>query len=174
MERPTIAGHDELLDPVRFREFYDRVLPVVYGYLWRRSGRSEETAMELTQDTFLGVVKSLRSGQTVLDPVPWVMSLARRRLVDFYRRGEVRRRIHPLVDRQALALGETSAADARILSALEAIPNHYRLALVLRYVDDLSVSDTAELIGKSVAATESVLARARAALAESYEEQSDE
>lgn len=169
-----MAGPDELLDPVRFREFYDRVLPMVYGYLWRRSGRSEETAMDLTQDTFLGAVKSLRSGQHVVDPLAWVMSLARRRLVDFYRRGEVRQRIHPFVDRQPPAFGDTPAADARILSALEAIPDHYRLALLLRYVDDLSVPDTAELIGKSVAATESLLARARAALAESYEETSDE
>lgn len=169
-----MAGHDELLDPVRFREFYDSVLPMVYGYLWRRSGRSEETAMDLTQDTFLGAVKSLRSGQTVVDPLAWVMSLARRRLVDFYRHAEVRQRIHPLVDRQALAMGETSAADARILSALEAIPHHYRFALVLRYVDDLTVSETAELIGKSVAATESLLARARTALTANYEETSDE
>lgn len=169
-----MAGPDELLDPVRFREFYDRVLPMVYGYLWRRSGRSEETAMELTQDTFLGAVKSLRSGQSVVDPLAWVMSLARRRLVDFYRRSEVRRRVQPLVDSQALGLVDTSAADARILSALEAIPDHYKLALVLRYVDDLSVSETAELIGKSVAATESLLARARSTLAESYEETSDE
>ncbi|MEX0796821.1 MAG: hypothetical protein WD274_09010 [Acidimicrobiia bacterium] len=41
-------------------------------------------------------------------------------------------------------------------------------------MDDLSGSETAELIGKSVAATESLLARARSALAESYEETSDE
>jgi RNA polymerase sigma-70 factor, ECF subfamily len=114
MEHPTMAGPDELLDPRRFREFYDHVLPMVYGYLWRRSGRSEETAMELTQDTFLGAVKSLRSGQTVDDPLAWLMALARRRLVDFHRRGEVRRRIHPLVDRQTPASAETSAADARI------------------------------------------------------------
>lgn len=169
-----MAGADELLDPVRFRAFYDRVLPMVYGYLWRRSGRSEQIAMDLTQDTFLGAVKSLRSGQSVADPSAWVMSLARRRLVDFYRRREVRHRAHPLLERQGVVLGETSAADARILSALEAVPDNYRLALILRYVDDLSVSETAELLGRSVAATESLLARARTALAEEYEEQSDD
>lgn len=169
-----MAGADELLDPVRFRTFYDRALPMVYGYLWRRCGRSEEVAMDLTQDTFLGAVKSLRAGQSVADPSAWVMALARRRLVDFYRRREVRHRAHPQLESQALALDETSAAEARILAALEAVPDHYRLALILRYVDDLSVSETAELLGKSVAATESLLARARTALAGEYEEQSDE
>lgn len=169
-----MAEVDELLDPVRFRTFYDRALPMVYGYLWRRCGRSEEVAMDLTQDTFLGALKSLRAGQRVADPSAWVMSLARRRLVDFYRRREVRHRAHPQLESQALALDETSAAEARILAALEAVPDHYRLALILRYVDDLSVSETAELLGKSVAATESLLARARTALAGEYEEQSDE
>lgn len=169
-----MTAPDELLDPVRFRAFYDRVLPMVYGYLWRRCGRSEQVAMDLTQDTFLGAVKSLRSGQSVADPSAWVMSLARRRLVDFYRRREVRHRAHPQLESQGLVLSETSAVEARILSALEAVPDHYRLALILRYVDDLSVSETAELLGKSVAATESLLARARTALAEEYEEESDE
>lgn len=169
-----MAGADELLDPVRFRAFYDRVLPMIFGYLWRRCGRSEEVAMDLTQHTFLGAVKSLQAGQSVTDPSAWVMSLARRRLVDFYRRREVRHRAHPRLESQGLVLAETSAAEARILSALEAVPDHYRLALILRYVDDLTVSETAELLGKSPAATESLLARARTALAEEYEEQSDE
>jgi RNA polymerase sigma-70 factor (ECF subfamily) len=170
-----MAGADEaFLEPARFKEFYERVLPVVYGYLWRRSGRREDVAMELTQETFLGVVRSLRSGVVVRDPLALVMSLARRRLVDYYRRSEVRRRVYPLFERDDVASAETSEAEARLLSALEAIPDHYRLVLILRYVDDLTVSETAELTGKSLAATESFLARARTALANRYEEQSDD
>ena len=170
-----MAGADEeFLEPARFEEFYERVLPVVYGYLWRRSGRCEDVAMELTQETFLGVVRSLRSGVVVRDPLALVMSLARRRLVDYYRRSEVRQRVHPLFERDDVAPAETSEAEARLLSALETIPDHYRLVLILRYVDDLTVSETADLVGKSPAATESLLARARTALGNRYEEQSDD
>lgn len=167
------GADDEFLEPGRFKEFYERVLPVVYGYLWRRSGRREDVAMDLTQETFLGMVRSLQSDMVVRDPLALVMSLARRRLVDYYRRSEVRQRVYPLIERDDVAYAETSEAEARLLSALEAIPNHYRLVLVLRYVDDLTVSETAELVGKSLAATESLLARARTALTSRYEEQSD-
>jgi len=43
------------------------------------------------------------------------------------------------------------------------------LALILRYVDDLEVREVAELMGSSVRATESLLVRARASLADSFE-----
>jgi RNA polymerase sigma-70 factor (ECF subfamily) len=59
------------------------------------------------------------------------------------------------------------------LAALQALRGQHRLALVLRYLDDLSVAEVARLLGKSVRATESLLVRARAALRAAYEEQCD-
>ena len=43
----------------------------------------------------------------------------------------------------------------------------------MRYLDDLSVPAVAEILGRSVHATESVLARARRAFRTSYVEQCD-
>ena len=48
--------------------------------------------------------------------------------------------------------------------ALVGLPDDQRTALVLRYVDDLAIADVAELLGRSVRATESLLARGRAGL----------
>lgn len=45
----------------------------------------------------------------------------------------------------------------------------HRAVLTLRYLDDLPVGDVAASIGKSVRATESLLARARRAFREAYE-----
>jgi RNA polymerase sigma-70 factor, ECF subfamily len=66
---------------------------------------------------------------------------------------------------------ELSSTEAH--AALQALSAPYRLALMLRYLDDLSVADVARLLGKSVRATESLLARARTALRAAYEEESD-
>jgi RNA polymerase sigma-70 factor (ECF subfamily) len=66
---------------------------------------------------------------------------------------------------------ELSSAEAH--AALQALSTPHRLALMLRYLDDLSVADVARLLGKSVRATESLLARARTALRTAYEEQCD-
>ncbi len=165
---------ESMMDEARFEAFYDRALPVVYGYLWRRCGGDEAEAMDLTQETFLGAVRALQGGADVEEPLSWVMSIARRRLVDHYRRTEVRHRAYPLLQPADHSPAVTDSAEPKLLAALEALPLHYRMALVLRYVDDLSVDDVARLLEKSPVATESLLARARTALAEAYEDQTDE
>ena len=47
---------------------------------------------------------------------------------------------------------------------LRTVSDRQRAALVLRYVDDLSVAEVAESLGLTVHATESLLARARGEL----------
>ena len=164
-----------LSDPAVFRAFYDEALPVVYGYFFKRCGGRREVAADLAQDTFLAAVKAVRSGATVETPIPWIVTIARRRLVDFYRRKASR----------AVSLGEwaeptvsvgsqwTSVTETRLASALEQVPADHRLVLVLRYVDDLPVAAVARLIGRSVRATESLLSRARRSLEAAFEEADD-
>ena len=63
------------------------------------------------------------------------------------------------------AVGAASGAAADdLLARLAALPPLQRAALVLRYGDDLPVGEVARIVGKSVHATESLLARGRSAL----------
>ena len=159
-----------------FQEFYERALPVVYGYFFRRCGGRRDVAEELTQETFLSAVRSLRQGSDVNAPLPWVVSIARRRLVDYYE-GENRRRTtgQQLNLESAHAQQRTTTlAEVRLLSALDEVPGMQRLALVLRYVDDMPIREVALLIDKSERATESLLARGRRSLLEAYQEIDDE
>ena len=155
--------------------FYGKALPVVYGYFFKRCGERREVAADLTQETFLSAVKAVRSGATVEAPMPWIVTIARRRLVDFYRRKAAR----PVPDmewtEQPVSVGSlwTSGTEARLVSALEQVPADHRLVLVLRYVDDLPVADVAELIDRSVRATESLIVRARRSLQAAFEEVDD-
>ena len=50
----------------------------------------------------------------------------------------------------------------------------YRAALVLRHVDGLGVAAVADHLGRTVAATEQVLSRARAAFRDRYQGSTDE
>jgi RNA polymerase sigma-70 factor (ECF subfamily) len=56
------------------------------------------------------------------------------------------------------------------LRLLGRLSDEHRAALILRYVDDLTVADVATQLRRSVAATESLLARARRHLARLVEE----
>ena len=59
---------------------------------------------------------------------------------------------------------------ARAAQVLQQMPPHYRGVLTLRYLDDLSVPECADILERSVHATESLLARARNAFRSAYEE----
>jgi RNA polymerase sigma-70 factor (ECF subfamily) len=57
---------------------------------------------------------------------------------------------------------------------LARLGGHHRAALTLRYVDDLAVPQVAELLGRTVHATEALLVRARAAYRKAYESEGDD
>lgn len=157
-----------------FREFYDRALPVVYGYFFRRCGGRRDIAEDLTQETFVSAVMSLKQGSQVNAPLPWVVSIARHRLVDFYRSENRRRTAGQQFSNESLPQrATTTVAEVRLLTALDEVPEMQRLALVLRYVDDLPVREVALLIDKSERATESLLSRGRRSLFEAYQEVDD-
>ncbi len=60
------------------------------------------------------------------------------------------------------------------LQALDSLPATQRAAVVLRYFDDLPVRDVATALGKSVRATESLIARGRSRFRRVYEEHDDD
>jgi RNA polymerase sigma-70 factor (ECF subfamily) len=55
-------------------------------------------------------------------------------------------------------------------SVLARLSEQHRTVLALRYMDDCSVGECAELIGRSVHATEALLVRARRAFRSQYPE----
>src|SRR5512135_159790 len=69
-----------------FRVFYDRALPVVYGYVFRRCGGNQALAEDLAQTTFTEAVRRRGSYDGRSDPVTWVVGIARHKLVDSFRR----------------------------------------------------------------------------------------
>jgi len=57
----------------------------------------------------------------------------------------------------------------RATEVLCSLGDHHRLALTLRYVDGLPVPEVADLIGRTLHATEALLVRARTAFRTAYE-----
>ncbi len=151
---------------------YDEALPAVYGYFVRRCG-DRATAEDLTSETFLAAMDSARKADPPDISVPWLIGVARHKLADHFRRR---------YDRRALPVADVPESDApldtwdaeldRIVaeSTLRRLSEPHRAVLTLRYVDDCSVNECAELIGRTVHATEALLVRARRAFRTQYEE----
>ncbi len=157
--------------PYRLLELYDDALPVVYGYFVRRCG-DPATAEDLTSETFLAAMDAARRSTPPPLAVPWLLGVARHKLADHYRRRTARSTV-PVADvPEPEAADEWDAQLDRIVaeSVLARLPAPHRIVLALRYMDDCSVPECAELIGRSVHATEALLVRARRAFRKLYPE----
>lgn len=168
-DRGVSADPESTDAPHRLLELYDHALPVVYGYFVRRCG-DRATAEDLTSETFLAAMDAARRSPPPPLAVPWLLGVARHKLADHYRRR---------IDRATVTVAEVPERDPadewdaqldRMVaeSVLARLPEAHRVVLALRYMDDCSVPECAELIGRSVHATEALLVRARRAFRKLY------
>jgi RNA polymerase sigma-70 factor (ECF subfamily) len=157
-------------DPVAFRDWYDVTLPRVYRYLLARVGEAW-LAEELTQQTFVEAIRQRRQFDGRSDVVTWLCAIGRNKLVDHYRRsGREAARHARLVAVHGDSPDGSAAFDERdaIHTALAELPQDQRLALIFRYLDQMTVREVAAQLGRSEKATESLLSRGRDAFRQAY------
>jgi RNA polymerase sigma-70 factor (ECF subfamily) len=166
-----------IADDSTFRGWYEAVAPRVYAYLYSRCG-NVSVAEELTQETFIEVVRNPRTYDGRTDPVPWLIGVARHRLARHLQRASRQEQATTQVREIAPPPEETGQWRSReerelIERALGRLPQAQRAVLMLRFVDDLPIRDIARTIGRSEDATESLLRRARLAFEDAYNEARD-
>jgi RNA polymerase sigma-70 factor (ECF subfamily) len=143
-------------DPQAFRELYAALAPQVLGYL---RARGVEDAEGLTSEVFLGVyprLADLTGGAAGLRTL--VFSVAHARAVDDVRRRSRRPmsfsydpeqdgRTHDSAELLAVA----SLEAARALELMDHLNDDQRTVVMLRIIGDLSLAQTADVTGKTVA-----------------------
>ncbi len=162
----------------RFLALYDVALPYVYGYLLARCGRPV-LAEELTSETMLAAVDALKrdAAPTSLS-TGWLLGIARHKLVDYWRRlGREERSLRTIASQEPDPAEDdpwdVHVDSLRARATLETLAPQHRAVLTLRYLDDLSVAEAAEILDRTQHATEALLIRAKAAFRRAYSEQED-
>ncbi|MFN2591572.1 MAG: RNA polymerase sigma factor [Candidatus Dormibacteria bacterium] len=158
-------GHDLLA-------LYDMALPHVYGYLLSRCG-GIALAEDLTAETFLAAVDAVRRAEPPPVSTQWLIGVARHKLADHWRRQAREERHLNLVavgdDEHPADPWDAHLDAVRARDTLACLSLPHRAALTLRYLDDLPVPEVAELLERTVHATEALLVRARSAFRRAYE-----
>ena len=174
MGRAGVAT-DEANTGREFVDLYRRAVPDVYSYLASRVG-NRGAAEDLTQEVFIAGAHRAAGGEVV--DLPWLIAVARNKLVDHWRalaREDRKLAAVASLERQRPQVEQPLPINPGVASAaLAGLNPTYRAALVLRHVDELGVPEVAGLLGRSVEATEQVLSRARAAFRSAYQEPPDE
>jgi RNA polymerase sigma-70 factor (ECF subfamily) len=153
----------EVMSPDAFRRFYRQHVPAVYGYLLHLCAGDRSRAEDLTQDTWMALVKQLQAGRAECADIRWLITVARSNFIDWARRDRrLRAKLQLVVAGQPTQ--DIDPAPHEVLDQLAGLQPMHRLVLVMRYVEDLPVPTIAAAIGRDVTATNSLLARARGEL----------
>ncbi|AWK11964.1 RNA polymerase subunit sigma [Streptomyces spongiicola] len=131
-----------------------------------------QSADDLAQDTFLRALGSLHRFEGRSSARAWLLSIARRAVIDSYRYAAARPRLHDAPDWQlAVELAQPSDLPGfdegvALLELLARLPRERREAFVLTQMLGLPYAEAAELSGCPVGTVRSRVARARATLME--------
>lgn len=170
-DRPNYKGQ------VVFASLYERYRDQVYAYLRTRT-QSVEDAADLTQQVFLRALDALPQYRGHREGLaPWLFRIAHNSAVDFHRRQHITvswdlvpETLHPLAneDVEAGVLHHEAVVRLRIL--LGQLDQETREMLVLRFAAQLTVAETAAVLGKSEATVKKRLLRIIHRLKDQYNE----
>jgi RNA polymerase sigma factor (sigma-70 family) len=132
-------------DGAAFAVFYRRHLPAVLGFLLRET-RDPEASADLAAEVFAAVLLSAgRYAEQGESATPWVLGIARNKLLMSFRRGRVEARARHRLGFQAVALDEADlerieevalGEGGRLISLVDDLPEDERFAVRSRVLED--------------------------------------
>ncbi len=158
-------------DVDEFEDFFVEHYPRVRRALILAFG-SIEVAEDAAQEAFIRACQRWPRIRSMDRPAAWVYVTATNVARDHHRRGARRAAAQERSAPADVAIDDTDAAIARIdvMRALEALPPRQRLAVVLRYLGELSNEEVARAMKCSVGTVKSTLHAALANLRVEFEE----
>jgi len=160
-----------------FDVLYERYLPMVYNRV--RFTVPETDIEDVTQEIFIGVIRSLKSFKGDARFSTWLRTLVNRRVADYYRaRNPAETELETDISEAESVLNvvhvssNTASIDDQIVlrRALHELPESYQDILLLRFVEGLQFNEIAQERSQSLEATKSLFRRAVAALRKQVEQ----
>ncbi len=153
-------------DSEAFGQLYDHYHASVYRFLYYRVG-SVPLAEDLTGETFFRALRSMSSFRWQgKDFGAWLMTIARNLTTDHFKAGRTRlesttedmSRLDTTTEGPESAV-LASLTNEALLEALSTLPTEQRECLVMRFLQGLSIAETAEVLGRSAGAVKQLQLR---------------
>jgi len=150
------------------RRYQGLVLSVIFSLV-----RNEESARDLTQETFLKAFRALKSFDQNRSFKPWLLRIANNCALDYLRTRQNKEEVsldlimeeepglEPFDKNDPSELAEHNLFIEKLSLALHLLPLRYRQAFVLRHQYDLTYDEIAEVMQESENNVRTLLFRAR-------------
>lgn len=164
----------------RFQKLYSAYIDEIYRYVFLRTGLQKATAEDITQEVFMDVFKGLDRFIGLCSERTWIYKITKNKVSDYYRtyykrimesEGITDELINKAADPDQ-DIGryiEDKYNSQFIMECLGCLPEHYKITLLLKYIDGKSVREIAVIADKSEKAIESILQRAKTAFIRQYQ-----
>jgi RNA polymerase sigma-70 factor (ECF subfamily) len=154
-------------DADAFGALYDRYVDLVYRYVYYRAG-SKALAEDLVSETFLRALRRIGTFEWQgRDFAAWLVTIARNIVADHYKSGRFRLEVTTadMIDADRATDGpEAEVLDGitntSLLDAVKKLNSEQQECVVLRFLEGLSVLETAQAMGKSEGAIKALQYRA--------------
>lgn len=136
-----------------FLEAYEAYGDAIFRYCLFQTSR-RDVALDLTQDTFMKAWEYIENGNVVDNMRAFLYRIAGNLVID-YRRKKKSDSLDSMME-TGFDVGfdergnlERLLDGKEVMKLIETIPEMYRDVLIMRYVDDLSVQEIAEITGET-------------------------
>ena len=156
-------------DPAVLSEIYDEYSVKIYNYIYHRTG-DRPLAEDLMAEVFLRALEAIQNKKGWTTSLQgWLYRIAHNLVVDHYRR-QAKREGPPLNERVAatddhsVQIAERILASEKVRKALANLTEEQQQVIVLKFAEDLSNREVAEILGKTEGAVKALQHRGLAAL----------
>jgi RNA polymerase sigma-70 factor (ECF subfamily) len=152
-------------NPSAMEAFFSRYADPLYAFIHHQLDGTRADVEDIWQETLMAAIGGLPAYRGKSRFFSWLCSIARHKIIDHIRK-QGRRRDEVFSDLPVSQLSNALTPDhlpedlilcqstrIRVVEVLTMLPDEYRSALVARYADGKSVSEVAQVIGKSYKAT---------------------
>lgn len=153
-------------DKEAFGLLFDHYHPSVYRFIYYRT-RSQTLAEDLASETFFRALRSMNNFRWQgRDFGAWLMTIARNLCSDHFKAGKTRLEqttedmsLHDDVTDGPETLVLAQLTNDALLSALQQLPKEQQECLVMRFLQSMSISDTAKVLGRTEGAVKQLQLR---------------
>ena len=167
-------------DQAAFGELYSRYKDRMYYYFYRMLGNSPDQANDFLQELFMKIVEKPDSYNPAYAFHTWLYSVANNMSKNEYRRRGIRLEYHqfeasePRIDFPSETTIEPGQVIEKIFQTLDQLGEEHRSAFLLRYREEFSIREVAEILGLPEGTVKSRLFTARKILADKLNYLKDE
>lgn len=170
-EQHALLDRAKQADPAALAELYDQYVNPIYNYVYHRVGQAE-LAEDVTGQVFMRMLEAVRAGRAWNTSFSgWLYRIAHNLVIDYYRHRQRASFVDlddaaPIQAREGDPVQSTELrlAKEQLRAALTLLTEEQAQVITLRFLEEFSIAEVSEIMGKTDGAIKALQYRAVLAL----------